>query len=134
MFLFLFQVWICLVMSLILIGPITATINNFVTITKRDKNTCARITGRNCSLDLKTPPKTAMEDNSANSATLSGTWHHLLSSLPGVYFNMFKSLVYQENNLPKVNISISILLIFWFFFGLIFDSKYKIDIKAYIHL
>ena len=122
-----------------MIGPLTATINYLGMNVKRDKNrqTSMKKNEQNRSMYLTTPPKTAMEDNSgysANSATLSGTWRHVVSSLPRVYFNMFKSLIVQENNLPNANISISFLLVFWFFFGLISDGKFKIDIKPYSYI
>ena len=135
-----FQVWFTVLAMLILIGPITVTVNYLgkIALTAKGKipknnmfhnqvresrgfhNNGFNLTPHQENLQGRQIPGTAADDS---------FWLKVSSSLPQTYFNMYKSLIVQENNLPNLNISISILLVFWYFFGFIIDGENKNDNK-----
>ena len=120
---------------MVLIGPITVIINHVGAKFIDDKNgTQIRLERTNSeplslgdsSTENKIiPPRTGIAelDKQAKEGVQSSDLQQLWTQIRWTYLNMFRTLVIQGNRLPVHNLSISILFIFWYFFGLVIDSK-----------
>ena len=122
--------WLSVLITLILIGPIAGVITYYEDILLEDK--------KNPKNKFQKPCKVHRRENDVNNKTelkignivdsvstdLSTGARRRLSNLQNVYFNMFCSLVLQENKLPHRNMAISILLIFWYFLVIVIVSKW----------
>ena len=128
------QLWAYLALSLTSIGPITVIINylgtKFINGESRTQIRLERTNSEPLSLEdnlieteiIPPTPEILALNEQTKEAVQSSDLQQLWTQLPWAYLNMFRILVIQGNRLPVHNFSISILFIFWYFFGLIIDS------------
>lgn len=134
------QLWFCLLVTLLLIGPIAVAVNHFGNVPEKNRKHENSVPETNMEPDrvhtsydehdnnshLTAHERIPPDDVSGNHACFSSRatpppW--LLTPLPYAYFNLFSTLVTQENKRPSKNMAITFLFSFWYIFGLVVDCK-----------
>ena len=122
--------WLSVFITLILIGPITGLITFYEDILLEDKKNPKNKVQKPCKVHrrenkINNKAELTVDDimDSVCTDLSAGGRRKLLSNVQNCYFNMFRSLVLQENELPHRNMAISILLIFWYFLVIVIISK-----------
>lgn len=91
--------WVCLVAALLVIGLVEAGMDY-------------------AGMKIKfTTEKRNIEEKPKNN---SQNW---MINLSLSYFNLFATLLMQDNRLPSRSLSISCLFLFWYFYGIVIDGK-----------